>query len=522
LAVFLAILADITWFRLVFAHPGNDQSWLLYAAGRMLHGTALYGSQLDETNPPLIIWFSAIPSAISSVTHIYALTVLRIFVGLLALASTAWCLRILRAAGLAKGLVLTSLWTLALLAIEVSQHGNDFGQKEQVLILFLLPLLFYEAVQHLPANSNILRVQFGLPERIALGICAGLSVSFKPQDALILIAFELFLLFYTRNLRRLFRAELLTAVLTGLVYIAAVRILAPLYFTEIVPLLSDTYWAFGEYSALEVVRRCPVFNLVCLLTLIAWVILRRRLRFPAAPLALLAGTAGAAIAYATQNKDWPYQFFPQQAMLACAIAWLLFDATWPLLSPRRTLLTRFLLPLTLVLAALTVPKVYSVGYHHDRLVSQTPDSAFLDSTLAALPPGTPVTLLAINLMGDNDILRGDLTLATRYHHLWMLPSIVLNERAAAGGDPSKHPVTAARLAYLENLQRSNSAEDIRTRRPQVIIIQHCKANEEEPCQGLYHSSFEILPWFLQSREFAAAFAPYRRTSGDDFFDVYTR
>jgi hypothetical protein len=172
--------------------------------------------------------------------------------------------------------------------------------------------------------------------------------------------------------------------------------------------------------------------------------------------------------------------------------------------------------------AITVPKLYSVGYHHDRIVSQTPDSDFLDATLAALPPGTPVTLLAINLMGDNDILRGDLTLATRYHHLWMLPSIILNERAQAAGTTTRHPVTPARLAYLADLQRSNSADDIRLRHPHIIIVQHCKATDEEPCQGLYGTTFDILPWFLQSPNFANAFAHYQRTSGDSYFDVYTR
>jgi hypothetical protein len=496
----------------------------------MLHGTQLYGAQLDETNPPLIIWFSAIPAAIANLTHTYPLTVLRAFIVFLTLLSTVWCVRILRAAGLARNLVLTSLWTLALLAIELSQHGNDFGQKEQVLILFLLPLLFYEAVQHTAATSSTPRLRFGLPERIALGICAGLSVSFKPQDALILVAFELFLLLYTRNLRRLLRPELLAAVLTGLAYIAAVRIFTPLYFTQIVPLLSDTYWAYGEYSALQVLGRCPIFNIICLLTLVAWAILRPRLRFPAAPLALLSGAAGAALAYAMQNKDWPYQFFPQQAILSCAVAWLVFDAISSLIEsrlrantqPRRHLLTTALLPLALVIMAITVPKLYSIGYSHDRIVSQTPDSDFLDATLDALPPGTPVTLLCINLMGDNDILHGDLTLATRYHHLWMLPSIILNERAQASGTPSRHPLTPARLAYLADLQRSNSADDIRLHHPHIIIVQHCKATDEEPCQGLYKTAFDILPWFLQSPNFANAFAHYRHTSGDSFFDVYTR
>jgi hypothetical protein len=481
----------------------------------MLHGTPLYGAQLNETNPPLILWLSAIPMAIAGWLHIGALTSLRIFISIFVLLSTLWCLRILRLAGLARGLVLTSLWTLALLALEVSQHGNDFGQKEQVLILLLLPLLLYECVSS--------QVRLALPERLLLGICAGLSISLKPQDALILICFEACYICYTRSLRRLLRPEMLAIILAGIAYIVSVKLFAPLYYSQIVPLLRDTYWAFGEYSAFQVIRHCPIFNLLVLLTFIAWVLLRGRLRYPAAPAALLSGAIGAALGYAIQNKDWPYQFFPQEAMLACTIAWLAFDALEPILRANpRPLLTRGLLPLALVIALITVPTVYRIGYNHDRAVSQTPDSQYLDSTLAACPPGTSVTILATNLMGSNAILNDGLVLASRYHHLWMLPAIVVNERANQRGVPARYTIPPERLQYLEQLLRSNVAEDLRTRQPAVVIVAHCQATTDEPCQGLYLQSFDILGWFLQSPDFTAAWSHYRHQNGDAFFDTYVR
>jgi len=238
ISLVLAGLLDITWFRLYFAHPGKDQSWLLYAAGRMLHGTALYGSQLYETNPPLIVWLSAIPIAVAAWLHINALECLRIFISVAILLSTLWCLRILRLARLARDLVLTSLWALALLAIEVSQHGNDFGQKDHILVLLLLPLLFFEAVSH--------DVHLLLTERVCLGICAGLSVSLKPHDGAILVCFELLLLVYTQNLRRLIRPQIFAVIVTGVTYAVSVKLFAPLYYSQIVPLLRDCYWAFGE------------------------------------------------------------------------------------------------------------------------------------------------------------------------------------------------------------------------------------------------------------------------------------
>ena len=163
-----------------------------------------------------------------------------------------------------------------------------------------------------------------------------------------------------------------------------------------------------------------------------------------------------------------------------------------------------------------------MGYHHDSIVSQTPDSEFLDSVLARCPPGTPVTMLSINLMGTSDVLRDHLLEGGRYHHLWMLPAIVLNERAEAGGPPARHRIPPARLRYLEQLQRANVAQDLRTRRPAVVIIPQCKPTPDEPCQGLYGQSFDILGWFLRSPDFASAWKSYRHQSGDAYFDAYMR
>ncbi len=537
----LAVLISISFYRLYFAHPGNDQAWLLYAAGQMLHGEVLYGSRVIETNPPLIIWFSILPVLLGRWLHLDWLLVLRAVVSAMLLGSVLWCLRILRTVRLARGTVMGWLWGLALFAAEISQHGNDFGQKEQLLIILLLPFLIYGVVEGSPGLSSAAlstagpdtllgtaglgTAGLGTAERLALGGAAGIGICLKPQDGLALAAFEIFLLLATRNWRRLFRLDLLAVVATGLVYPLTVWLFTPLYLTRIVPLLRDTYWAFGEYTTLEVLRNRGGFNILCLLTLLGWFVLRKRLRYPLAPLALLASSLGAALAFALQNKDWPYQFFPQQALLCCALAWLVLEAVTA--SARQALARaphahRRVLLGTVLLTAVLLPEVLHVGSHHNSLVSQTPDSEFLDGVLARCPPGTPVMMLSIDLMGTSDILQDHLREGSRYHHLWMLPAIVLNEMAEAGGPPARRPIAPARLRQLEQLQRADVAADLRTRQPAVVLVPRCKSTPDEPCQGLYGKSFDILAWFLQSPDFAAAWAPYRHLAGDDDFDAYAR
>jgi hypothetical protein len=125
-------------------------------------------------------------------------------------------------------------------------------------------------------------------------------------------------------------------------------------------------------------------------------------------------------------------------------------------------------------------------------------------------------------MGTSDILADHLTLATRYHHLWMLPAVVRNEIALSGGPPARKALSAARVQQLSDLQRSNVAEDLRTRQPAEVIIPHCLPTTQEPCQGLYGMSFDILAWFQRSPAFAAQWANYQHVDGDAFFDVYRR
>jgi hypothetical protein len=83
-------------------------------------------------------------------------------------------------------------------------------------------------------------------------------------------------------------------------------------------------------------------------------------------------------------------------------------------------------------------------------------------------------------------------------------------------------LSAERVRQLSDIQRSDVADDLRTRRPAEVIIPHCLPTTEEPCQGLYLMSFDILAWFQRSPAFAAEWANYRRVDGNPYFDVYRR
>jgi hypothetical protein len=217
-------------------YPAFDQCWFLYAAGRVLDGVTLYGPHLTEVNPPLTVWFSTIPVALASLFHASPVLLLKIITWAAVFASAAWCTRIIRAAGLAASLLVAALCFSAITAAELSLTDYLLGQREQFLVVFVLPYALYAAC---------LTLRFSRAERVALGIAAAIGLCFKPQHVLIVVTLELFLLLYTRNLRRLLRAELLAFTATILTYVLLVYFATP-YVRSTVPILTDTFWAFGH------------------------------------------------------------------------------------------------------------------------------------------------------------------------------------------------------------------------------------------------------------------------------------
>jgi hypothetical protein len=299
LGVSIALLLDIALHKIFFfSPPRQDQSWLLYAAARLLDGTELYGPRLVETNPPLIIWLSTPPAWIATHFHIQPLLVLHSFVTLLLALNSVWCIRVMRTAGVLRGRTATFTALTLLLVAQTWMDSVEYAQREHILVLLLLPYLLASCFQ--------LATRLSLTERIALGFVAGLGISIKPQQALILLGTELFLALWYRQLRRLWRPELLAFILTGFVYIVAVRYLTPLYLTQIVPILRDTYWAYGKYPSLRVMFGRPAFDLFFTASLLVWIVFRRSLRYPVAPIALLVASFSASVSFSLQHAGWAY------------------------------------------------------------------------------------------------------------------------------------------------------------------------------------------------------------------------
>ena len=491
------------------ARPGHDQSSYLFEATRLLSGIAPYGPHLTEVSPPSIIWFSVLPVLLGRWMHASPMFFLRLIVIALIFGSVAWCVRILRRSAAMNNPYSIGLLACALVGIEFCIGPYNFGQRENLLIILLLPYVLATATGAVYGLS--------LAERCGLGMAAGIAIWFKPQDTLILVGLELFLAFRSRSLRRTLTPEFLALVLTSSIVLMFVC-MTP-YVKVTLPLLFDTYWAFGTMGTPSLVLSHSGYMLQVLVMLLACFVFRRFLRNWATSAALLTCSVAAFYAFAIQHNDWWYHAYPHQALLLLAWAYLLTDF---LSSAIDKLLTDSNLRRRTVLAAsgaVAVVLCAIVANLHFVVTAGTHSQIDpLDQFLGQYKPSTTVYIFSTREAALSSTYNEGLNWGSRFAHLWMLPAIVQNEQGPeAPPAPFKRlsPETQARLAAL---LRKQSAEDLNYWRPSVVLVEQC--NLVHPCQGIEGKDFDMISWFERSPEFASAWSHYERQTGIDNFAVY--
>lgn len=513
LSAWTALLLCYFLTLLIFTTHNNDQSWYLYAAQRVLTGAHISGSELIETNPPLIIWFSVVPAFLGRSLHLDAYLMLEAVVFVMVIASVAWCARILRITGAAQSRALLFIRAGSVLSAEIFMSGFVVGQREHLLVILILPYILSATL------SGKSRLPFA--ELCAIGIAAGIAVCFKPQDVLILFALELFLALATCSLRRLVSPDFLFACAAVLTYIALVQLATPLYFSSIMPLLRQTYWGLGIFSAASLILGTYIFDVAFILALAILLICRQRLRSPLVPAAFLACSLASSIAYFTQHTGGEYRSYPQEAFLLLAIIWIAADLFTPTLS--RWKFNQTFAMATLIFALMISPLAITIAYTLQRF--EPPPWRVPDAILADYPQQTPVFLFSTTPDAMRAVLQHHLVWASRFPCLWMLPAIVQNEAAEAGGPTPRKVLPQELVRKLGALQRADTTEDFRRWEPSVVVVQQChKSDSFEPghCWGLANLDFDPVAWFLQSPEFAAEWANYRLQSTRQGYDIYTR
>lgn len=498
---------------------GHDQLWFLLMARRWLGGAQIYGPVIFDSNPPGIVWLSALPIFLAQLLHLSTTVAAKLLVSLAEAASAWLSYRFLRYAW--RPLVTYERWALlfSFIVLFAVVPARDFGQRDQMLAFLVLPYVLAASVDPIEHRLTSLRCAAG--GMAAVGICL------KPHHALLVIVVELALLLlpstatFTDRLHRLFRPEPLLILLLGAVFLATVHRLTPPYFTFALPVLHDTYWAIGHLSFGGLVFEAIELCVLAAGTIPLYTIIKPRSspRSSVVRLLLIAGTASS-IAYFLQGTGWYYQQIPAIDLFGAALALQLLDLAQHKAQHKEVTVPNWVTPavagLCLLALALTT---HFTGYPFtaDRAFAiESPDPAFFKD----LPPGTPVATMTTSVdEAMMPIERYHLTWAQRTNNLWLLPAILRNETPGAGKPPSRI-LPPNRLANLEALQHRFMVEDLNRWHPQLVLVERCQKASIH-CQVLEDRDDDLLAWFLSDPAFAAIWKNYIYQGSRGAFDAYT-
>jgi len=208
-AALLIILFIRSFFSLSW--PVNHDCAMYLEAGQMLLQGKIPYIDFIDLNPPLIFYLSAIPAYFTQITGLSVDQSFILSVWLLCLSScflTAMIVK--RAPAPDKTLFGPIVFGLAAFSFIVGEWG-EFGQRQHLAALGLMPFIFCRWVRS--TNNKV-------PSVIAIvsGCFFGLMIALVPQYALIPVAAELAFQWRKQSVRSLTYAEILSALLTILLY----------------------------------------------------------------------------------------------------------------------------------------------------------------------------------------------------------------------------------------------------------------------------------------------------------------
>ena len=296
----LAALCLGAW-QIQAALPLNhDVGWLLLGARRLLDAGHLSADRFVDVTPPLIVGLYALPVAASRALGVPEIEAFRVFV--IALAAGALGLCQLAASRLLAGEppALARTWLVAVGILLLPLVGYDFGQREHLITLLLLPYLVGAAAR---AHAGDLP----RPLAIAVGAAAGLAIGMKPQYALVVLAVEGVVWRARGSWRALVGPELGALAAAAALAAACTVWCAPDYLRVTLPLVWETYGAY--HSPLRALVRWFDLPLAGALILVASR-LPRGSALRALARCLVAAAFAAYAAYLVAGTDWDYHRYP--------------------------------------------------------------------------------------------------------------------------------------------------------------------------------------------------------------------
>ena len=485
------------------AFINSDTAWIQVMARRVLAGERLYVHTL-EINPPLIVWLNLPAAWLERVFGISAVVAARFaaFAGIAL--STAATVRLLDGD---SPKLQHRRWPAAVLlaSVLIALPMGAFTEREQLITLGLMPL----------GALTVVRLRGGTVVKwlaAAVGVAAGLGIALKPQYLpcwLLLVALR------TAAPGRLrFVPEDVALVAVGVVYVAAVGLLAPEFFTMALR-FGGSYAEFTARSRQRIIFGSPETYWWLAAALAWWV--RRPARADPVGRVLMALCLGCFAAVVLQGKGWLYHFLPLSTFTMLLAAHAAGLSTPPETRTLPRLARVFALALLVLIFAPLVVRTARINWERARgRTERREEIAALLELLRTQRGARTIEVLSSDITPVFPLVHlAGLTEHMSMPHLW-LPMVVYRSQR----EPWKPMAINApsRMGQPERLAFDAVAADIR-RGSDLLLVESQVRNEQ---RSGYPGGFDHLAYYAQDPGVRARLRQYRAAGESHGYQLFAR
>ena len=480
----------------------HDAAWYLYMADAIRGGAQLYRDVAD-TNPPLIVFLSLPPIWLAALFHLSQATAFNIYVFALAGSSVAVCAWLSTRGWPGASIEIRGLLAVTIAFCLLPFVRLDFGQREHLAVILLLPYVWLMA---LPGARGVSRVN-----AVLIGVAAGLGFAVKPHFALPWALLEI-VVFAREGFasRTLFRPAFGAAVTTVVVYVACVVLFVPQY-AEVFRDVRQFYG--GLDSPLSALVRLPdIAGWIAAMTLLAAFKLSADTGRPV--LVLFTAATGFIAAGLLQFKGWSYQMYPGRVFLV--IYFIAFAVAVLQSAPALSSILRGgirTLCLVIVLGLLATSGRYLAESRHPTGVDIVPALVELINKQSPHGPVAQISMRTQMYPGFPAVNEAGVKWSLRFPTLFYLPGLYENELLLPDSELNFREPSA--MSAVERRYFTEVVDNLCAAPPSVMIIE-----PPIPRAAAGRRSLDLVAYYGQDPRFKRLFAGYAPIGWLGSFTIY--
>ncbi len=499
-------LIALAYFIQVHTFFSPDVGYLLHAANQILAGEK-YGSDIFETNPPMILYLYLPACIIAKWAAMNVITVVHLYITFLAVASLSLCYFLLKK--LIKwqdNMMRYSLFYMLLFTL-FFVPAVAFAQREHILVIFMLPYLLSAA---LALNNQPVHPMLA----VLVGTMAGLGFALKPFFLVTPCLIELYFIIKRRQLFAWVRIESVVIIGVLMLYFISIFVSQPDYINVVLPLVFRYYFSSMAMPWYQVILFSNV--LFCIAAMLGYFIFHKYDSYSTLGWIIALALAGMLIAFLIPKAPWYYHVFPALTLALLLIAHF-FGQTMSLMIRKRSrpiFLTMDSVILSVGMAIILILPVsaYCGMIHYlYRFQDKQPEKQVAEyinqfpgqHSIACFGLGTPD---CFPLVYDTHS-----QYAERFPSFWWYTGLRKLEK-----ESQQKTVLSAQVAKDKKYLINCISDDLNKSKAKWVVIdmRNFKESGKNP--------FNIIHYFSKDEKFRAAWQPYHYLTSIKSINIYER